>query len=126
MRILFVTPYLPSPPHFGAQRRLDGLMRGLARRHEVSLLAFCKPADADAEALAATREYTETVSTVPYDVLNVDVGQKRLLQLRSLASRQSFETLLLRRPEFQVELARHVAAGGYDVVQVEFSQMGSY
>jgi len=125
MRILFVTPYLPSPPRFGAQRRLEGLMRGLARRHEVSLLSFSKPG-ADEDALAATREYTHSITTVPYDVLDVELGQKRLLQLRSLASRHSFETLLMRRPEFQRELSALLASAAYDVVQVEFSQMGSY
>jgi len=126
MRILFVTPYLPSPPRFGAQRRLDGLMRGLSARHEVSLLSFARPGGADDDALAATLEYARTVVTVPYDVLDVDVGQKRLLQLRSLASRHSFETLLMRRPEFQSKLAELLTSTAYDVVQVEFSQMGSY
>lgn len=126
MRILFVTPYLPSPPHFGAQRRLDGLMRGLARKHEVSLLSFVKPDGADDAALAATCEYVRSVVTVPYDVLNLPLAEKRLLQLRSLASRHSFETLLMRRPEFQAKLDALLAAEPYDVVQVEFSQMGSY
>src|SRR5687767_15997632 len=123
MRILFVTPYLPSPPRFGAQRRLDGLMRGLSGRHEVSLLSFARPGSVDDEALAATREYVRSVTTVPYDVLDVDVSQKRLLQLRSLASRHSFETLLMRRPEFQAKLGELLASTAYDVVQVEFSQM---
>jgi polysaccharide biosynthesis protein PslH len=126
MRILFVTPYLPSPPHFGAQRRLDGLMRGLSLHHEVSLLSFCKPGDADQAAIAATREYVQSVTTVPYDVLNLDLTQKRLLQLRSLTSVRSFETLLMRRPAFQAALDFQLENGGYDVVQVEFSQMGSY
>ncbi len=126
MRILFVTPYLPSPPRFGAQRRLEGLLRGLARRHEVSLLSFSKPGGVDDEALAATRAYLHSVVTVPYDVLDVEVSHKRLLQLRSLASRHSFETLLMRRPEFQSQLAELLASTAYDVVQVEFSQMGSY
>ncbi len=126
MRILFVTPYLPSPPRFGAQRRLEGLMRGLARRHEVSLLSFSKPDGAGDAGLAAAHDYLHSVVTVPYDVLDVDVGQKRLLQLRSLASRHSFETLLMRRPEFQSQLAALLGSTPYDVVQVEFSQMGSY
>jgi hypothetical protein len=40
LKILFVTLYLPSPPRYGGQRRLDGLLRGLARSHEVSVLSF--------------------------------------------------------------------------------------
>ncbi len=126
MKILFVTPYLPSPPHFGAQRRLEGLMRGLAASHEVSLLAFAKPGAESEVQLRATREYCRGVITVPYDVLNVDVGQKRLLQLRSLASRRSFESLLMQRPEFQRALDAELSEGDYDIVQVEFAQMAGY
>lgn len=131
MRILFVTPYLPSPARFGAQRRLDGLMRGLAERHEVSVLSFATPgldvAGLDlATAVAATRAYCEKVITVPHDVLNVETGKKRLLQLASLASRKSFESLLMHRPEFQAVLDDAILRGHYDVVQVEFSQMAIY
>ena len=70
MKILFVTPYLPSPARFGAQRRIDGLMRGLAERHELSVLSFATPgldvAGLDlGTAVAATRAYCEKVVTVP-------------------------------------------------------------
>ncbi len=126
MKILFVTPYLPSPPHFGAQRRLEGLMRGLAATHEVSVIAFGRPGPELEQQLCATREYCARVVTVPHDVLNVDVGEKRLMQLRSLASRHSFESLLMRRPEFQRRLDAELAAHDYDVVQVEFAQMAVY
>src|SRR5262249_17698868 len=126
MKILFVTPYLPSPPHFGAQRRLDGLLRGLSQHHEVSLLSFAKPGAETEGALLATGQYCSEVVTVPFDVLNVDVNEKRLLQLLSLASRNSFEALLMRRQVFQVELDRLLRDRSYDLVQVEFSQMGLY
>jgi glycosyltransferase involved in cell wall biosynthesis len=131
MRILFVTPYLPSPARFGAQRRIEGLMRGLSERHEISVLSFATPgldvAGLDlGTAVAVTRSYCEKVVTVPYDVLNVETGKKRILQLASLASRRSFESLLMYRPEFQAALDALLAREHYDVVEVEFSQMGIY
>jgi glycosyltransferase involved in cell wall biosynthesis len=131
MRILFVTPYLPSPARFGAQRRIDGLMRGLSERHEISTLSFATPGlDVTGldlgTAVAATRTYCERVITVPYDVLNVDTGKKRILQLASLASRRSFENLLMYRPEFQAALDDLLSREHFDVVEVEFSQMGIY
>ncbi len=121
MNILFVTPYLPSPPQFGAQRRLEGLMRGLAARHRVSLLSYTT---VGSDGQAATREYCHELRTVNHDVLKLGLGNKRLAQLRSLASRGSFERMLYLRREFQAELDRMMSTGEYDVVQVEFAQMG--
>ena len=71
MKILFVTPYLPSPPYFGAQRRLDGLMRGLAAEHEVSLLSFVA-ADAHTErSLEVSRSFCREFDVIRHDVLNL-------------------------------------------------------
>jgi polysaccharide biosynthesis protein PslH len=126
MKILFVTPYLASPPQFGAQRRLDGLMRGLSKQHDVYLLSLAAPGPGLDAAVAAARDYCRDVAIVGYDVLNPDLTFKRALQLRSLVSRHSFETLLMRRPEFQARLDEHLARHAFDVVQVEFAQMGVY
>lgn len=126
MKILFVTPYLPSPPYFGAQRRLDGLMRGLAEQHEVSLLSFNGRSAEHQRSLAVTREYCREVVTVEDDLLNVDQVRKRRMQLRSLVSRRSFEHRSMASAEFQAQLERMVARDRYDVVQIEFAQMGIY
>jgi glycosyltransferase involved in cell wall biosynthesis len=125
MKILFVTPYLPSPPRFGAQRRLDGLMRGLARHHEVSLISLCAGDDGEAEALKVTKEYCSRVITVPNRVIDLDTRKKRLMQLRSLASLKSFEYHLYHNREFQARLSA-LLEEGFDVVQVEFSHLGVY
>lgn len=126
MRILFVTPYLPSPPRFGAQRRLDGLMRGLAARHEVSLLSFVAGDEFAAESLLAARSYCRQVTTVPNDVVGMELRRKRLLQLRSLLSPRSFEHSLCYRRGFQAAIHRALEAESYDLVQVEFSHLGIY
>jgi polysaccharide biosynthesis protein PslH len=126
MKILFVTPFLPSPPRFGGQRRLDGLMRGLARNHEVSALSFNRTDEWEQSSLAATRSYCREVVTLPNLDLT-DNREKRTLQLRSLASLHSYEHLLAaRRKDFQATLDRMLRAVRYDVVQFEFVQMAAF
>ena len=123
MKILFVTPYLASPPQCGAQRRLEGLMRGLSARHEVSLLSF---ATDDIVQLESTRAYCHQVVTVNHDVLKLGALSKRFLQLRSIASQHSFEYLLHQDVRFQSSLDSLVGSHKFDVVQFEFAQMGVF
>ncbi len=126
MKILFVTPYLPSPPGFGGQRRMHGLMGGLARDHEVSLISLVNPqADLDSS-LRATREYCREVVVVENPPFALSLRGKRLLQLRSLASRRSFEWHSYVQPRLQSELRRLLARERWDVVNVEFAQMAPY
>lgn len=126
MKILFVTPFLPSPPRFGGQRRLDGLMRELAAKHDVSILSFNRTDEHEHSSLAATREYCREVVTAPnFDL--TDTREKRALQLRSLSSLHSFEHLLAaRRNDFQALLDRMLSETRYDVVQFEFAQMTAF
>jgi polysaccharide biosynthesis protein PslH len=125
MKILVVTPFLPSPPRFGGQRRLDGLLRSLAKSHEVSVISFTATDEFTEPSLAATREYCREVITYP-DLEFVSQRDKRLLQARSLVSRHSFEHLLVsRRREFLERLQVLVDQGQYDIVQVEFVQMAA-
>src|SRR5688500_2898936 len=100
MKLLFVTPFLPSPPRFGGQRRLDGLMRSLAKKHDVSVISFTATDEFTEPSLADTRSYCREVVTFP-DLEFADHRRKRLLQLRSVVSLRSYEHLLFaRRREF--------------------------
>lgn len=126
MKILFVSPYLPSPPRFGGQRRIDGIMRGLAREHEVSALSFITTDGHTEETIAVTREFCKKVTTLS-DLDPRSTQEKRKLQLRSLLSLHSFEHLQVkRRADFQRQIDEHLAAVDYDVVQVEFANMAEY
>lgn len=126
MHVLFVTPYMPSPPGFGAQRRLDGLIRGVAKKHEVALVSFVAPDETKQSAIEATREYCGDLTTVDFDMLGIEGLPKRLLQLRSLASTKSFEHLLMYRPEFRRVLTDKLRSRSFDIVQVEFCTMAIY
>jgi glycosyltransferase involved in cell wall biosynthesis len=126
MKILFVTPFLPSPPRFGGQRRLDGLMRSLAVNHELTVISFNASDPFNQLSLEATRAYCREVITFP-DMEFLDGRDKRRLQARSMLSRHSFEYLLLaRRREFQARLQQLVQSGRFDIVQVEFAQMAAF
>ncbi len=126
MKILFVTPFLPSPPRFGGQRRLDGLMRGLAQNHEVDVVSFNRTDEYEHSSLDATKKFCREVVTVP----NLDLAEtrdKRRMQLRSLLSLRSFELLLAAgRHDFQRALDGMLARVAYDVIQVEFVWMTAF
>jgi polysaccharide biosynthesis protein PslH len=126
MKILFVTPFLPSPPRFGGQRRLDGLMRSLAAKHELSVISFSASDEFTASSLRETQAYCKQVITFP-DMEYRAQRDKRLLQARSLLSRRSYEHLLVvRHREFAARLQQLVDSNDFDIVQVEFCQMAAF
>src|SRR5271166_1930957 len=100
LSILYVSPVPTSPPRFGAQARMHGLMTELARRHDVTAVALIGDVlfDAD-ECRRAMEAYCREVVLIPVPYLGELT--RRLLQLRSLASTRSFERLLFRVPALQ-------------------------
>ncbi len=125
LRVLFVTPYLPSPPRFGGQRRLDGLIAGLARHEDVSVLSFVEPAELADDELPTTRAYCRHVATLPRRT-QVTSKDKRALQLRSVLSSRSYEWLCHETPGFAATFDDLVLRGGYDVVHFEFPFTASH
>jgi len=126
MKILFVTPYLPGPPVFGGQRRIHGLMTSLARDHEVSLLSLVDASANLSDGLRDAGRYCRNVVTVPDRLHRVAGRTKRILQLRSIVSRQSWEQRLHLRPAVQRAIDAHLATNEYDIINCEFVFMGGY
>jgi glycosyltransferase involved in cell wall biosynthesis len=126
MKLLFLTPYLPGPPIFGGQRRIHGLMTRLAASHEVSCLALTDGYDDHDASLADTKRYCRHVVAVPETRHRVTGPKKRLLQLRSVVSTQSWERFLYRSPAFQRALDAHLAQHQYDAIVCEFIYMAYY
>ena len=125
LSILWVSPVPTSPPRFGAQARMHGLMTELARRHDVTALALIDHELLDAaECRRAMESYCSEVVLVPAPHLR-DLT-KRLLQLRSLASTNSFERLLFTIPTLRPSLDRLLRARRFDIVNLEFSSLGHY
>ena len=120
MRILFLTPQFPYPPHKGTTLRNYHLIAGLAARHEIDLLTFV---ESDNELRRPT-----PLSTFCRRMDGVAVPR------RSLARRLA-DTFLSRWPDmglrlwsstFADKLHAWLADTDYDVVQVEGIELARY
>jgi glycosyltransferase involved in cell wall biosynthesis len=124
LSILFVSQTPASPPRFGAQARVHGLMTHLARRHDLTAVILVDDDEFDAEECRrAMQAYCREVVLVPNPCVRQGLA-KRLLQLQSLASTRSFERLQVTVPAMQRALDRVLRARRFDVVNLEFSFLG--
>src|SRR4051812_20274256 len=119
LNILHVSPMPPSPPRQGAQARMHGLVTNLARRHDVTAISLLDSEAEAADCRRAMSEYCREVTLVP-NPNGKDGGDKRLLQLRSLASRHSFEYHRFQVPQLQEALDRAMRSQRFDLVNLEF------
>jgi polysaccharide biosynthesis protein PslH len=125
LNILYVSQIPASPPRFGAQARVHGLMTQLAQRHDLTAATLIDDEfDAD-ECRRAMRDYCREVVMVP-NPYGREGLTKRLLQLRSLASTRSFERLRVTLPTLQQTLDRVLRATRFDVVNLEFPYLCHY
>jgi glycosyltransferase involved in cell wall biosynthesis len=125
LNILYVSQMPASPPRFGAQARIHGLMTQLARRHSLTAVTLVDDEfDAD-ECRRAMQTYCREVVMVPNPRGRQGLA-KRLLQVRSLASIRSFERLRVTAPELQQSLDQVLRANRFDVVNLEFPYLGHY
>jgi len=120
MRVLFLTPQSPYPPHKGTTLRNYHLIGGLAARHEIDLLSFVESED-------ELRRPTP-LSTFCRRVDSVVVPRRGL-------ARRLADTFLSRWPDmglrlwslaFASKLAAWLADTDYDVVQVEGIELARY
>jgi polysaccharide biosynthesis protein PslH len=123
LSILCVSPWAASPPRFGAQARMHGLMTQLARRHDLTAVMLVDNRVDIEESRRAMQAYCRDVVLVPRPYEGEGL-RKRLLQLQSLASTRSWE----RRPsaalEMQRALDRLMRAKRFDLVNLETSFLG--
>jgi len=125
LKILYVSQMPASPPRFGAQARMHGLMTQLARRHELTAAMLVDDEfDAD-ECRRAMQLYCREVVLIP-NPLSREGLAKRLRQVRSLASTRSFERLRVTLPALQQSLDRILQSKRFDVVNLEFPYLGHY
>jgi glycosyltransferase involved in cell wall biosynthesis len=117
LQLLYLSQFPPSPPSYGAQRRIQGLLSALSHRHDITCVSLISP-DLDArEAETAMRGYCKEVVLVPARSW-AGLG-KRLLQLRALVSPHSYEHHFFNLPALYPVLARLLTAKRFDVVNVE-------
>lgn len=120
MRVLLLSPYPPFPPRGGGALRIYNLLKGLAPRHDVTLLSFAPDAAAVA-AMAPLRELCR--------VATVQGPPARSLARRALTTLASpLPDMALRNaaPAYAEALSRLLAAERFDVVQTESIEMAGH
>ena len=117
MRLLFLTPQYPYPPHKGTTLRNYHVIAGLAARHTIDLLSF---------------------SEAPPGPSPLDRLCRRIAMVRSRPRsnyRRAIDTLLspwpdmglrLWSPEYARQLQTWLADGEYDVLQIEGIELARY
>jgi glycosyltransferase involved in cell wall biosynthesis len=123
--ILWVSQMPSSPPRFGAQARMHGLMTELARHHRLTAVALVDDSFDMEECRRAMQAYCREVVLIPNPHSHKGLS-KRLLQLQSMASTQSFERLNVSVPALQQALDRVLRARAFDIVNLEFSFLGNF
>jgi glycosyltransferase involved in cell wall biosynthesis len=123
LKILYVSQMPASPPRFGAQARMHGLMTQLARRHDLTAVMLVDEEFDVEECRQAMQAYCRKVVLVPNPSGREGIA-KRLLQLRSLASARSFDRLRVTVPALQRALDRVLSARRFDIVNLEFPYLG--
>jgi len=110
LRILFVSPYLPSL----IRVRSYNLIKALAERdHQITLLALKPPGD-DSSGLESLRRWCRSVQTVP-----LARWQTLWNGLCALPSQTPFQAAYSRSPQMSALIQRTVAEADFDVVHVE-------
>lgn len=111
MKLLFLSPWCPWPADNGSRLRIFHLLRGLARRHTVDLIAFCP----DGPVAAAARElgqFCRRVSLLP----ETPFAGRRLGRAVGLLSPQPRSMAGNFSPAMAALVERESRRGGYDLL----------
>ena len=125
LSILHVSQMPSSPPRFGAQARMHGLMTGLARRNDLTAISLVDDEFDVEDCRRAMSAFCREVILLPNPRGRGGV-RKRVLQLRSLASRHSFEHLLSAHDTLQDAIDGCLQRGRFDVVNLEFPYLAHF
>lgn len=122
--ILFVAPQLPYPPNHGSAIRNYNLIRTLAERHTVDLLAFSVPENQLDESSPLHR-ICRNVASVPQPMRSnatraVDTLLRRLPDMALRLESAQMHELVYQRVVAEQERTQ------YDIVQVEGIEMAQY
>ena len=120
MRLLFLTPQFPYPPHKGTTLRNYYLVAGMAARHEVDLLAFVESED--------ELRRTTPLSTLCRRIDGVLVPRRGLVRRAADTFLSPWPDMGLRlwSPAFAAKLRAWLADTHYDVVEVEGIELARY
>ena len=94
MRILFLSSWFPFPPDNGARMRTWGLLRQLARKHDIAMLSFARDVPIDRSSLEAVDQFCQVLAVVPYGISRQS-GPWSLAHLFSMKPRSLLQTYSL-------------------------------
>lgn len=124
VRILFISRDLPYPLNNGGRIRVYSLIRHLSSSHDVDLVALDREPESP-ERIHAMEELCREVIAVPL-APRQRPDAKRREQMLSILRRRPYAHTAHYSPEMQAAIDRQLAANDYDIVQVEYAQMGYY
>ena len=117
MRILFLTPQFPYPPHKGTTLRNYNLIAGLAPHHDIDLLTF-------ADSLPTASPLDQLCRRIATAPIPRRPNWRRALD--TVLSPWPDMGLRLWSAEFQRQLAAWLRDDAYDVIQVEGLELARY
>jgi glycosyltransferase involved in cell wall biosynthesis len=121
MNLLYLSPWFPFPPTNGSELRIHALLRGLAARHDVTLLSFQRR-PVDPRGLEEARDLLAAVHLVPWR--EFDPGSHRArLGLLSARPRSVVDT---HSPEMESLIRQTTAERRYDAVIASELGMAAY
>jgi glycosyltransferase involved in cell wall biosynthesis len=121
MKILFLSRWFPYPPNNGSKLRIYHLLRGLAQRHDVSLLSFAEPG----EPIGAADDMHapgKVVEVIPWKAYVPSSWKARLGYLHS-APRSIIDTF---SRQMAAAIQNTCAATRFDLVIASQIQMAAY
>jgi glycosyltransferase involved in cell wall biosynthesis len=118
MRILIASPTLPYPQSSGYAIRVFQVVHRLQQRHSVTLLAYADASE-ERQSITELRAHVPDLHIVPRSTARV--GSKRVEQLATLLSRQSFQRRHQYSAAFQQKLDELSRRAAYDVINIETS-----
>jgi len=111
MKLLFVTPRFPYPPHRGDQSVPFHRMRVLGRKHEITLLSFYEH-DEDLAGIEALKQFCHSVHTVKLQKWK----SFKNMALLGPVSRLPFQVLYYKSGEFRECLNNLLADERFDLI----------
>lgn len=121
LRILQVSAQFPFPARSGFETRVYQLARGLAARHDVTLLSYVDPGRED-----DVERLREEFGVEVVERSLASRTAKRTAQAVSAASRQPFVSRWLHSREMQRKIDDLCSSGRFDLVQLESSVLGAF
>jgi len=120
MRILFLTPQRPYPPHQGTTLRNFNLIKELAKQHTICLLTFLEP-DQNPADTGPLSQFCQWIDTIPVPQRTVWLRLRQML----MTGRPDMSWRLWSEA-FNEQLARRLKEKPFDIVELEGIEMAPY